>query len=112
MSHKVTFVAQRQIQDDMVRLYCRGQDADGTTIAYVTRGLEVVKLQQGQRWPEFITFPDLWEPNAQSLFQALWDVGFRPNEGESSGAHVAALEAHLADMRMIALSAVYPLRRR
>jgi hypothetical protein len=32
---------------------------------------------------------------AQTLLQALWDEGFRPNNDEGSAGHVAALQAHV-----------------
>lgn len=38
---------------------------------------------------------------AQILFQALWDAGLRPNNGESSMAHVDAMKYHLEDMRKL-----------
>jgi len=38
---------------------------------------------------------------AQSVFQQLWDKGYRPNNGESSMAHVASLKYHLEDMRKL-----------
>lgn len=40
--------------------------------------------------------------DAQSLLQALWDAGLRPNNGESTVAHVDALKKHLEDMRKFA----------
>lgn len=33
--------------------------------------------------------------SAQTLLQALWDAGLRPNNGAGSGAEVAALNAHI-----------------
>lgn len=32
---------------------------------------------------------------AQSLLQALWNEGFRPNEGEGTAGQVAALQSHI-----------------
>lgn len=32
---------------------------------------------------------------AQQLMQALWDQGYRPNNGEGSAGQVAALKAHI-----------------
>jgi hypothetical protein len=46
---------------------------------------------------------------AQTLLQALWDSGLRPNNGEGSSGQVAALKDHLADMRKIAFMRVNPL---
>lgn len=40
--------------------------------------------------------------NAQGIFQKLWDMGFRPKNGESSMAHVEAMKYHLEDMRKLA----------
>lgn len=34
--------------------------------------------------------------SAQSLLQALWDAGLRPNDGAGSGAEAAALRKHIA----------------
>lgn len=33
--------------------------------------------------------------SAQTLLQALWDAGLRPNNGAGSGAEVTALKAHI-----------------
>jgi len=38
---------------------------------------------------------------AQALFQAMWDAGLRPNDGEGTSGHVAALKYHLEDMRRL-----------
>lgn len=37
----------------------------------------------------------LQHDSAQSLLQALWDAGLRPNDGRGSDAEVNALKAHL-----------------
>jgi hypothetical protein len=45
---------------------------------------------------------------AQTLFDALYKAGFRPSSGEASSGHeaqVAAIQAHLADMRTLAFHA-------
>jgi hypothetical protein len=34
--------------------------------------------------------------SAQTLLQALWDAGLRPNDGLGSGEHVQALSRHIA----------------
>lgn len=36
------------------------------------------------------------EYTAQSMLQALWDAGLRPNDGAGSGAEVKALRDHIA----------------
>lgn len=38
---------------------------------------------------------------AQAILQALWNAGYRPNNGESTKAHVDALKYHLEDMRKL-----------
>jgi len=38
---------------------------------------------------------------AQDLMNGLWNAGFRPNDGEGSGGHIAALKYHLEDMRKL-----------
>ena len=40
----------------------------------------------------------------QSLMQALWDAGLRPNDGEGSGAEVKALRQHIAFAEHVAKS--------
>jgi len=42
------------------------------------------------------------EDDAQALLQVLWNAGLRPNNGESTVAHVGALKQHLEDMRKFA----------
>jgi len=94
------FVVERRPFDDAVRLYAKGTDSDGS-FAYICRGVDVHRMKSGEFWPEFLTFPDMWGPTAQALFQALWDAGFRPNEGEATAAHVEAMRLHLKDMRSL-----------
>lgn len=43
----------------------------------------------------------LMDDEAQSLLQALWNAGYRPNNGESTIAHVESLKYHLEDMRKL-----------
>jgi len=43
---------------------------------------------------------------AQSLFQQLWDIGLRPNQGHGMPAQVESLQNHLEDMRTIAFAAI------
>lgn len=43
----------------------------------------------------------LTDDEAQDLLQALWNAGYRPNNGESSIAHINALNYHLEDMRKL-----------
>lgn len=43
---------------------------------------------------------------AQSLMDQLWDCGLRPTEGTGSAGALAAVERHLADMKIIAFHAL------
>lgn len=45
---------------------------------------------------------ELSEGEAQGLIDALWQAGYRPNNGESSLQHIEALKHHLEDMRKLA----------
>lgn len=42
---------------------------------------------------------------AQELFNALWVMGYRPADGTGNAGHVAALSAHLEDMRTLVFDA-------
>lgn len=44
--------------------------------------------------------------DAQELMQELWRLGYRPNNGESTVAHIDALKYHLEDMRKLAFRKV------
>lgn len=46
------------------------------------------------------------QDDAQQLMDALWVCGIRPTEGAGSAGAMAAAQAHLADMRTIALGAL------
>jgi hypothetical protein len=43
---------------------------------------------------------------AQRLMDGLWDAGVRPTAGAGSAGQMAAVEAHLEDMRLIASGAL------
>lgn len=46
---------------------------------------------------------------AQALAEALWKIGVRPHESRQNSVELAALKAHLADMRTISLGMLKPL---
>ena len=50
----------------------------------------------------------LTDEHAQKLLQALWDAGLRPNNGESSLAHIEAMKYHLEDMRELVWKFINP----
>lgn len=44
------------------------------------------------------------KPVAQAMMQAMWAAGLRPDNGEDSVAHIAALKAHITDLQTIVSS--------
>lgn len=46
------------------------------------------------------------QDGAQQLMDELWRAGIRPTEGSGSAGSLAATERHLADMKVIAFSAL------
>ena len=96
----ITFKANRPIYSDSLEIYGREISEDGQPRAIVADGVKLVEVDKGCPWPPFISLP-LQFGYGQSLFDALWEVGFRPNGGESSVAHVQAMKDHLADMRRL-----------
>ena len=54
--------------------------------------------------------PNISRQSAQTLFQALWDAGFRPEgkRAEPSTDHIKAMENHIADLRSIVFKAIMP----
>ena len=95
----IEFRAERPIWSDTLDLYGK-QTIDGKVHALVAEGVKLVEAEQGGLWPRFISLPLMWS-DGQSLFDALWAAGYRPNGGESSVAHVASMKAHLEDMRTL-----------
>ena len=95
----IEFRAERPIWSDSLDLYGK-QTIDGRHQALVAEGIKLVDVTQGHLWPRFLSIP-LMQSDGQSLFDALWNAGYRPNGGESSIAHVAAMRAHLEDMRTL-----------
>ena len=93
------FRVERPIWNDCVDIYAR-TESDGKPAALVADGIKIVPVTREKPWPRFISLP-LFMADAQSLFDALWQAGFRPNNGESSQAHVNAMNAHLQDMRKL-----------
>lgn len=55
-------------------------------------------VPQGLVQPAFNMHSD----DLQDLFNQLWTMGYRPADGTGNAGHVAALEAHLQDMRVMA----------
>lgn len=96
----IEFRAERPVYSDSLELYAK-QTSGGEVYAITTEGLKITKAESGMMWPRFLELPMMMDAG-QSLFDALWKAGFRPNQGESSVAHVEALKYHLEDMRKLA----------
>src|SRR5260221_5427078 len=94
------FHVERPVWSDSLDLYA-SQQINGEVQFLVADGIKAVKIKEGLLAPKFLEIP-LLSDGAQSLFDALWRVGFRPNKGEASAAHVEALKYHLEDMRKLA----------
>lgn len=95
----IEFIAERPIWTGHLELYAK-VEMNGKLSAVVADGVKVVDVSPGGMWPKFVSL-DLMHDSGQSLFDALWRVGYRPNNGESSMAQVEALKYHLEDMRKL-----------
>ena len=95
----IEFRAERPIYNDSLELYGR-ETIDGKNYALVATGIERREVKNHELWPKFLSIHLDWDCG-QSLFQALWDAGYRPKNGETSIAHVEALKYHLEDMRKL-----------
>lgn len=95
----IEYSVERSVWNDNVRIYAR-DIRNGKSFAVVCDGLKLVEGKEGELWPALIDLPMIGG-SAQSLFDALWQAGFRPNNGESSVAHVNAVNRHLEDMRTL-----------
>jgi hypothetical protein len=95
----IEFYVDKQIWTDSISLYARKQSR-GQMEYLIADGLKAIPAEKGLLAPKFLDFPML-EGAAQSLFDALWKAGFRPNGGEASAAHVEAMKYHLEDMRKL-----------
>lgn len=98
----IEFRAQLQDYSNYLQLYAK-ETKDGESFAVTCKGLAFTLVSPERRnliWPTFLELP-LDTDAGQSLFNALWQVGFRPHKGESGIAHVEALKFHLEDMRKL-----------
>lgn len=104
----IEFRAERPIWSDAVELYAK-RTSGGKVYAVTCHGLKVEEVQPNTAllWPRFLELP-MTSDAGQSLFDALWAAGYRPNKGESSVAHVEAMRQHLDDMRRLVFKARSP----
>lgn len=95
----IEFRARKEVFQDGVTLYAK-EERDGKLFIITCEGIKYEEAKNGQLWPQFLLIDGI-NNYGQSLFQALWDVGYRPNQGEGSDAHTEALKYHLEDMRKL-----------
>lgn len=92
MIHLYKWYTQRQFQLGQFDLMCMNDYGNGR----IAIGLpaEMVFKEQDRDSMIEVERPTLRMPegSAQSLLQALWDAGLRPNSGEGVSAHVDALK--------------------
>ena len=74
----------------------------GNELASEARPLVFEKVEVGAIWREPTTILD--KDSAQSLFDELWVMGFRPERGNITTGQIAATEKHLNDMRALVSS--------
>jgi hypothetical protein len=94
--------------DDTAKIFAKTVSNEGKLMAVTCDGISITEKSPGELWPVFIDLP-IDNGSMQSLFNALWDAGFRPHKGESGVAHVEALKYHLEDMRHFAYQGKPPL---
>jgi hypothetical protein len=92
-------MARREDWQEGVSIYMRQRTVgEGTRmVAPVTW----VECGEGYMRPPLIT---LRIQQAQQLMDELWQCGLRPTEGTGSAGSLAATQAHLKDMRAIAMN--------
>jgi hypothetical protein len=87
------FYAENAIWADSIRLYAKAGGALAKHIVWEQVASEAVESEP------FMVVP---RESAQNLMDALWAAGLRPSEGTGSAGALAATQAHLKDMQMIA----------
>jgi len=91
---------QRDIMFDGYSVYAGDGDKVFTSLAISTEPME-----EGTAYGPCTILTD---EQAQKLLQALWEAGLRPNNGESSLAHVEAMKYHLEDLRRLVPGLISP----
>jgi hypothetical protein len=67
----------------------------------VCQSFEMLTQDEGTIFPAYAAIP-FTEEAAQHLMDQLWEAGVRPAGNRDSTGQVAALNAHIADLRRIA----------
>lgn len=90
------FHAQRQPWTDSVALSVAQRVGEDLYSVYLTTA---AKIEPGMATMPAMT---LDMNAAQQLMDELWGAGIRPSEGSGAAGHIAAMKAHLEDMRRLA----------
>lgn len=99
-SKSVVRVDRQVMWNDSLRVfYYRTEDDDGTQKVYLAATGEMKEITDAavERSPTF----SLRMEEGQQLMDELWRCGLRPTEGTGSAGAMAAVQAHLADMRKL-----------
>jgi len=67
-------------------------------VRYVAKTVEMKALKTSDNITPAFT---LTEEETQGLFNYLWHLGFRPEDGTGNSGHIAAIKYHLEDMRKL-----------
>ena len=91
------------MQDGIELRLCHMTDAAGERILAFPAPLEFTAISQSMAQsatpsPPLVTLQD---DEAQELMDELWRAGIRPSEGSGSAGQMAAVQAHLQDMRSL-----------
>jgi hypothetical protein len=96
MLKRLDFHAERTPYDRYVRLhFAESAQPDGSRM--VATAVTFERLEPGTIAPPAPL--QLSQDDAQRLMDELWQVGLRPSEGTGSAGAMAAVQAHLQDMR-------------
>lgn len=89
-------MARREDWNGGIRLYLRQREARaGYRFA---QPLTMAYIEPGQTIEPMVSIP---LETAQQLMDELWQCGLRPSEGTGSAGAMAAVQAHLKDMRKL-----------
>jgi hypothetical protein len=83
--------------DNRFSVWLTHESGDGVTRVAPT--CVFAPVTEGEAMPP--TFV-LHQEQAQALFNQLWNMGLRPNDGGGSAVHVQAMKEHIADLRKVA----------
>ena len=108
VSHTTKAGARRNWNDCQLEIYLRRYvQHDGHTVqAYAVTSTETELALDSCAYTTSEPTWRLTDEAAQELMDALWAAGLRPVEGRGSAGQLAAVQAHLEDMRKLAFRSV------